>query len=65
MGHSRGHSMILAVHMEENTWRKINRLDSPHHSMLQAQGYLCICIVDGPNDSKLSIWILKNYVTDN
>jgi hypothetical protein len=33
--------------------------------MHQAQGHLCICTVDGPNESKLSIWILEDYDTDN
>jgi hypothetical protein len=55
MGHSRGHSMILAVDMEENTWRKIDRPSGLQHSMHQAQGDLCVCTVAGPNDSKLSI----------
>ena len=57
--------MIFAVDMEGNTWRKIDRLDGLHHSMHQAQGHLCLCTVDGPNDSKLSIWILEDYGTDN
>jgi len=26
---------------------------------------LCLCTIDGPNDSKLSIWILEGYDTDN
>ena len=33
--------------------------------MHQAQGHLCVCIVDGRNDSKLLIWILEDYGTDN
>ena len=57
--------MILAVDIDGNTWRKIDRLDGLHHSIHQAQGYLCLCTIDGPNDSKLSIWILENYGTDN
>ena len=55
MGHSRGYSMILAVDMDGNTWRKIDRSDGLHHSMHQGQGHLCVCTVDGPNDSKLLI----------
>jgi hypothetical protein len=57
--------MIVAVDMEENTWRKIDRPDGLHHSMHQAQGYLYLCTVDGPNDFELSIWILEDYGTDN
>ena len=57
--------MILAVDMEGNTWRKIDRPDGLHHSMHQVQGHLCLCTVDGPNDSKLSIWILEDYGTNN
>ena len=55
MGHSEEYSMILVVDMEGNTWRKIDRPSGLHHSMHQAQGHLCVCTVDGPNDSKLSI----------
>ena len=33
--------------------------------MHQAQCHLCVCTVGGLNDSKLSIWILEDYVTDN
>jgi hypothetical protein len=57
--------MILAVDMEGNTWREIDRLDGFHHSMHQVQGHLCVCTIDDPNDSKLSIWILEDYSTDN
>ena len=57
--------MILVVDMKGNTWRKIDRPDGLHHSMHQAQGHLCVCTVDGPNDSKLSIQILEDYGTDN
>ena len=57
--------MIFVVDMEGNTWRKIDRPDGLHHSMHQAQGHLCLCTIDGPNDSKLSIWILEDYGTDN
>jgi hypothetical protein len=55
IGHSRRYSMILAMDMEGNTWRKFDRPDGFHHSMHQVQGHLCVCTVDGPNDSKLSI----------
>jgi hypothetical protein len=65
MGHSRRYFMIFVVDMEGNTWRKFDRLDDLHHSMHQAQGHLCLCTVDGPNDSKLSIWIFEDYGTDN
>ena len=40
VGHSRWSSMILAMNMEENIWRKIDRPDGLHHSMHQAQGHL-------------------------
>jgi hypothetical protein len=65
MGHSGEYSMILAVDMEENTWRRIDRSSGLQHSMHQAQGHLCVCTVAGPNDSKLSIWILEDYGTNN
>ena len=51
--------------MEENTWRKIDRPDGLHHSMHKAQGHLCLCTIEGPNDSKLSIWILEDYGTNS
>ena len=53
MGHSREYPMILAVDMEENTWTKIDGPSGIQHSMHQAQGHLCVCIVAGPNNSKL------------
>ena len=40
VGHSRWSSMILAMNMEENIWRKIDRPDGLHPSMHQAQGHL-------------------------
>jgi hypothetical protein len=55
MGHSSEYSMILAVDIEENTWRKIDRPSGLQHSMHQAQGHLCVCTVVDPNDSELSI----------
>jgi hypothetical protein len=58
-----GYSMILAVNMEGNTWRTIDRPSGFHHSMHQAQDHLCICTVDGSNESKLLIWILEDYGT--
>jgi len=57
--------MILVVDMEENTWRRIDRHSGLQHSMHQAQGHLCVCTITGPNDSKLSIWILEDYGTNN
>ena len=59
------YSMILDVDMEGNTWRKIDRPSGLQHSMYQAQGHLCVCTIAGPNDSKLSIWILEDYGTNN
>jgi hypothetical protein len=55
MGYLEDYSMIIAVDMEGNTWRKIDRHSGHQHSMRQAQGHLCVCLVDGPYDSKLSI----------
>jgi hypothetical protein len=55
MGHSGEYSMILVVDMEGNTWRKFYRPCGLQHSMHQAQGHLCVCIVTNPNDSQLSI----------
>jgi hypothetical protein len=57
--------MILDVDMEKNTWRKIDGPSGLQHSMHQAQDHLCVCTVGGPIDSKLSIWILEDYGTDN
>ena len=51
--------------MEGNTQRKIDVPSGLQHSMHQAQGHLCVCTVGGPNDSKLLIWILEDYGTDN
>ena len=51
--------------MKGNTWRKIDRPSGLQHSMHQAHGHLYVCIVAGPNDSKLSIWILEDYGTNN
>ena len=65
MGHSGEYSMILAVDMEENKWRTIDRPSGHQHSMHQAQGHLCVYTVASPNESKLSIWILKDYGTNN
>jgi hypothetical protein len=44
---------------------EIDRPSGFHHSMHQAQGHLCICTIYGPNESKLSIWILEDCGTDN
>ena len=57
--------MILAVDMEGNIWRKIDGPSGLQHSMHQAQGHLCVYTIGSPNDSKLSIWILEDYGTDN
>jgi hypothetical protein len=42
MGHFGRYSMIFAMDMDKNTWRKLDRPDGLHHSMHQAQGHLCI-----------------------
>jgi hypothetical protein len=63
--HTMGHfeySMTLAVDMEGNTWRQIDMPPSGcQNSMHQSQGHLCVCLVDGPNDSMLLVWILEAY----
>lgn len=66
MGVSEEYCMILAMDVMGNTWRKIGTPSGHRHSMHQAQGHLCVCLVEGtPNDSKLSIWILEDYGTNN
>jgi hypothetical protein len=65
MGHFGRYSMVFAMDMDKNTWRKLDRPDGLHHSMHQALGHLCVCTVDGPNDSKLLIWVLEDYGNDN
>jgi len=57
--------MILDVDMEGNTWRKIDRPSGLQYSMHQPQGHLCVYTVGGPNDSKLLIWIIEDYSTNN
>ena len=57
--------MILVVDMEGNTWRKFDTPSGLQHSMHEAQDHLCVCTVAGSNDSKLSIWILEDYGTNN
>ena len=57
--------MILAVDVEGNTWSKFDRPSSLQHSIHEDQGHLCVCTIAGPNDSKLSIWILEDYGTNN
>ena len=65
-GATEGYRHILAVDMEGKTWRKIP--NSPRgfsRSIHQAQGHLCQCTIGGRNMSKLSIWILEDYGTNN
>jgi hypothetical protein len=57
--------MILDVDMEGNTWRKTDRPSGLQHSMHQGQSHLCVCTIAGSNYSKLSIWILEDYGTNN
>jgi hypothetical protein len=62
----KGYHRILVVDMEGKTWRKIlNRPRDFSRSIHQAHGHLCQCIVGGHNMSKLSIWILEDYGTNN
>ena len=65
MRYLRVYPQILDVDMEGETWRKIPCLHGSSPSIHQAQGHLCVCTVVGPNDSKLSIWILEDYGTNN
>jgi len=66
IGFDEGYRRILAVDMEGKTWRKIpNRPRGFSRSIHQAQGHLCQCAVGGRNMSKLSIWILEDYGTNN
>jgi hypothetical protein len=53
IGHNGEYDMILAVDMEENTWRQLDKPDGLLYSMHQAQGHLCVCVVNGSNESKL------------
>ena len=66
MGYARGGHHILAVDIEGKTWRKIpNRPRGFSCSIHQAQSHLCQCTVGDRNMSKLSIWILEDYGTNN
>jgi hypothetical protein len=55
IGHNGEYDVILAMNMEAKTWRQIDKLDGLLHSMHHTQGHLCVCAVNGPNESKLSI----------
>ena len=66
IGFREGYHRIFAVNMEEKAWRKIPNWPRGFScSIHQAQGHLCQCTVGGHNMSKLSIWILEDYGTDN
>ena len=66
IGFCEGYHHILAVDMEGKAWRKIpNWLHGFSHSIHQTQGHLCQCTIGGRNMSKLSIWILEDYGTNN
>ena len=56
-------SQIVAVDIEEKTWRKIHRPRGNAISILEAQGQLCLCTADIFNRYELSIWILEDYGT--
>jgi hypothetical protein len=56
-------TQIVDVDIEEKTWRKICRPTGDLISIHEAQGQLCLCIVDTLNRYELSIWILEDYVT--
>ena len=56
----------MGVDIEGKAWRKIpNRSCGFSCSIHQAQGHLCQCTVGGRNMSKLLIWILEDYGTNN
>jgi hypothetical protein len=64
IGFCDGYHCILAMDMEGKTWGKIpNWMHS--RAFFQNQGHLCQCTVGSRNMSKLSIWILEDYGTNN
>jgi hypothetical protein len=56
-------TQIVVVDMEGKTGRKIHRRTGDAISIHEAQGQLCLCIIDTLNRYKLSIWILEDYGT--
>ena len=66
IGFYEGYHHIVVVDMEEKAWQKIpNRPRGFSRSIHQTQGHLCQCTIGGRNMSKLSIWILEDYGTNN
>ena len=66
IGFCEGYHCIHAVDIEGKTWREIpNRPCDFSRFIHQAQGHLCHRTVGGRNMSKLSIWILEDYGTNN
>jgi hypothetical protein len=66
IGLCKGYRRILVVDMEGKAWRKIhNRPRCFSRSIHQAQDHLCQCTIGGRNMSKLLIWILEDYGTNN
>ena len=59
------YSMIVAVDIEEKTWRTIRKPGGAEMSIHQAQGHLCVCCADFCNRSWLLVWILEDYGIDN
>jgi hypothetical protein len=59
------YSAIVAVGMEEKTWRTIHKPSGAEMSIHHAQGHLCVCCASFHNRSWLLIRILKDYGTDN
>ena len=43
--HMLEYSVIVAVDMEEKTWRTIHKKGGAKMSIHQAQGHLCVCVV--------------------
>uniref|UniRef100_A0A0D9WZU3 F-box domain-containing protein n=1 Tax=Leersia perrieri TaxID=77586 RepID=A0A0D9WZU3_9ORYZ len=58
---------VLAVDMEGKKWREIHmpEPDDIYSIIHQTQGNLCAITVDPVDETKLSIWILEDYDTDN
>ena len=62
--HMLDYSMIVAVDMEEKTWRTICKPRGAKISIHQTQGHLCLCCADIHNMSQFSVWILEDYGTN-
>ena len=63
--HNVEYSAIVVVDMQEKTWRTIHKLGGAKMSIHQAQGHLCVCCANFCKRSRLLVWILQDYGTDN